>query len=129
FVVLAASLALAPLAVGAQQAGKVWRIGIIGTSSPAALAAGAEPSSRTTAGLLRGLRDLGYTYGRDFVTEPRSAEGRLGRIRAIAAELARLNVDVIVAAGPALTGLKQARVTIPVVMSGSGSDPVKSGFI
>jgi hypothetical protein len=61
---------LAPLAAEEKTAGKIARIGIIGTSGPAALSAGAEPSSPYIAALLRGLRDLGYTYGRDFVTEP-----------------------------------------------------------
>jgi putative tryptophan/tyrosine transport system substrate-binding protein len=74
-------LLVAPLAAQAQQAGKVWRIGIVTTSLPAALSAGVEPPNRITAGLLHGLRDLGYVYGRDFVTEPRSAEGRIERIR------------------------------------------------
>ena len=93
------------------------------------MAAGPQPSAPAVAGLLRGLRDLGYVYGRDFVTEARSAEGRVERVPAIAAELARLNVDVIVAGDPALAGLKQANLAIPVVMGGrptpcdSGSSP------
>src|SRR6266700_2368550 len=86
---------------------------------------GPEPSSPSVAALLHGLRDLGYVYGRDFVTEPASVEGRIERISAIAAELARLKVDVIVAAGPALAGLKAARITIPIVMAGAATDPVQ----
>jgi len=126
---LAGGLLLAPLAAEAQQAAKIARIGIISASLPTALAAGAEPSNPTIAGLLHGLRDLGYVYGRDFVTEARSAEGRMERVLAIAAELARLKVDVIVAPGPVLAGLKEARVSIPVVMAGAGTDPVQSGFV
>ena len=126
---LTSGLLAAPIAVDGQQAGKIARIGIISVSIPAALFAGAEPSNPTMAALLLGLQDLGYVYGRDFVTEPRSAEGRLERIPAIAAELARLKVDVIVAPGPALAALRDARVSIPVVMAGSGGDPVQSRLV
>jgi ABC-type uncharacterized transport system substrate-binding protein len=108
---------------------KVYRIGIVINAGSAAGAAGAEPVEVVAAGLLRGLRDLGYAYGRDFVTEARSAEGRPDRIPAIAAELATLKVDVIVAGGPALEGLKRAGVAIPVVMAGSGADPVQAGLV
>jgi ABC-type uncharacterized transport system substrate-binding protein len=68
-------------------------------------------------------------YGRDFVTVPRSTEGWSERSSAIATELARLKVDVIVAGGPALIGVKQAGISVPVVMSGAGSDPVEAGFV
>src|SRR5437773_800530 len=128
-VILAVSVTLAPLAAEAQAAGKVYRIGIVINSGPAARAVGADPAEAVVAGLLRGLRDLGYVYGRDFVTEARSAEGRPDRIPAIAAELVTLQVNVIVAGGPALGGLKRARITIPVVMAGSGDDPVQAGLV
>ena len=65
---------------------------------------------------LRGLRELGYVYGEHFVTEPRGAEGKPERVPSLAAELVRLQVDVIVAAGPALPALKQATSIIPIVM-------------
>ena len=80
-----------------------------------------------TSALLRGLRELGYVYGEHFVTEPRGAEGRPERFPSLAAELVRLQVDVIVAAGPALPALKQATSTIPIVMT-AASDPVSSGY-
>jgi putative ABC transport system substrate-binding protein len=118
----------APLAVEAQQAGKVWRIGVIINSYSVADAVGPTPRNEYVVGLLRGLRDLGYVYGRDFVTESRSTEARIERSRAIAAELAGLPVDVIVAAGPTLFGVKQAGITTPVVMIGAG-DPVQAGFV
>ena len=98
-------------------------------SAPTPEFAGAEPSNLAMASLLRGLRDLGYVYGRDFVTEPRSAEGRLERMSGICDDLVRLKVAVIVAPGPALAALKDARVSIPVVMAGAGSDPVQSGLV
>jgi putative tryptophan/tyrosine transport system substrate-binding protein len=125
---VALGLLTKPLVAGAQQTGKVWRIGIVSTSYSTALSSGAAPPNRPVAAFLLGLRDLGYVYGRDFVIEPRGAEGRVERIPAIGAELARL-VDVIVAPGPALAGLKEARITTPVVMAGAGGDPVQDGLV
>jgi putative ABC transport system substrate-binding protein len=74
------------------------------------------------------LRELGYVYGEHFVTEPRGGEGKPERFPNLAAELVRLQVDVIVAGGPTLPALKQATSTIPVVMAGAG-DPVALGFV
>jgi putative ABC transport system substrate-binding protein len=127
-VVLALSLTLAPLAAEAQQAGKVYRIGVIINAYSVADAVGPNPRNESVAALLRGLGDLGYVYGRDFVTELRSTEARTERSRAIAAELAELRVDVIVAAGPAVDGVKRAAIATPVVMGGVG-DPVQAGFV
>ena len=62
------------------------------------------------------------------MTEPRGAEGKPERFPNLAAELVRLQVDVIVAGGPTLPALKQATSTIPVVMAGAG-DPVDQGFV
>jgi putative ABC transport system substrate-binding protein len=90
--------------------------------------AGPQPRSPFVDALLRGLRELGYGYGEHFVSEPRSSAGQSERLAALAAELVRLPVDVIVAAGPALPALKQATPTIPIVMTGSG-DPVGQGFV
>jgi putative ABC transport system substrate-binding protein len=118
-----------PFAARGQQAGKVRLVGMIATSGSTAIAAGPTPPAPPAAALLQGLRDLGYVYGRDFVTEARGAEGKLERIPAIIAELAERKVDVIVAPGPALADLKEARIAIPVVMSGAGSDPVQAGLI
>jgi putative ABC transport system substrate-binding protein len=78
--------------------------------------------------LLHGLRGLGYVYGEHFVTEPRGGEGKPERFPNLAAELVRLQVDVIVAAGPMLPALKQATSAIPVVTTGAG-DPVGQGFV
>ncbi len=75
------------------------------------------------------LRDLGYVEGRKFVYERRFAEGKPERLPALAAELVRLNLDVIVSGGnPVITALRQVTSTIPVVMSTS-RDPVGAGFI
>jgi ABC-type uncharacterized transport system substrate-binding protein len=128
-VVLAFSVALGPLVVEAQEARKVYRIGILSTNSPTSDMVGPQPRSPSTRALLGGLRELGYVYGEHFVTEPRGGEGKPERFAALAAELVRLQVDVIVAAGPPamLAAVKQATATIPVVTTGSG-DPVRYGF-
>src|SRR5437879_3834210 len=80
-----------PVAARAQQAQKVWRVGF--------LVAGTRPAqigSSIYAGFLRGMRELGYGEGRDFVTEWRFAEARPELYPDLAAELVRANVDVIV---------------------------------
>ena len=89
---------------------------------------GPQPRSPATSAFVSGLRELGYVYGEHFVTEPRGTDGRPDRFPALAAELVRLQVDVIVASGPALPALKQATSTIPIVMAGAG-DPVGSGWV
>src|SRR5262249_26700620 len=119
----------APLVAGAQsQTAQVYQVGVILSSGASGALAGPNPRSKTLVALLHGLRDLGYVYGRDFVTVPRSAEGRAERSSDIATELARLKVDVIVVAGPALFGVKQSGINIPIVMAGAAVDPVQGGF-
>jgi len=121
-VILAASLVLAPLAAGAQQAGKSFRIGFLSTFSPSDV-------PRWREGLTKGLRDLGYAESRDIVIEYRHAEGRPDWLPSLAAELVRLKVDVIVAeTTPASLAAKQATTTIPIVMTIVG-DPLKASFI
>ena len=81
------------------------------------------------AGVLKGLGDLGYVESRNMAIEYRGAEGRAERLRALAADLVQLKVDVIVAiAAPAIQAAKDATTTIPIVMAFS-SDPVRSGFV
>jgi putative ABC transport system substrate-binding protein len=105
----------------AQQA-RVARVGILFGASPSANAA------RTEA-FRQGLRQLGYNEGKNIVIEERYAEGKLDRLPALAAELLRLNVDLIVTVGPAVTRpVKEATNTIPIVMA-FDSDPVGSGFV
>jgi ABC-type uncharacterized transport system substrate-binding protein len=77
---------------------------------------------------LRRLRELGYVYGEHFVTEPRGGESSLERFPNLAAEMVRLQVDVIVASGPMLQALKKATSTIPCVMA-AAQDPVDEGLI
>ncbi len=107
----------------AQQPKKVPRIGFLSAASPAALSARAEA-------FRQGLRELGYEEGKNIVIEWRYAEGKLDRLGELAAELVRLNVDVIVTAAPSSTNAaKEATSTTPIVMAGVGGNPVEAGFV
>ena len=112
----------------AQPTRRVHRIGIIVSAGPPSELIGPEPQSTSVSALLRGLRELGYVYGRDFLTEVRSAEGLPARFPILAAELVRLKVDVIVAPQPPLAVLRKATSTIPVVMA-SASNPIGEGLV
>jgi ABC-type uncharacterized transport system substrate-binding protein len=124
---LALGTFVAPRVANAQTARKVYRIGILGLGQTSRIT-GPQPQGPDINAFLRGLRELGYVYGEQFVTEPRGAAGKPERFPILAAELVRLQVDVIVAPGPALPALKQATSTIPVVMSAAG-DPVALGLV
>jgi putative tryptophan/tyrosine transport system substrate-binding protein len=102
----------APLAAEAQQTTKkLWRIGYLGNPSPSL-----EPD--LVSGLRQGLRESGHVEGRDIVIEYQWAEGLYDRLPALAAELVRSRVDVIVTAGtPATLTAKQATQSIPIVMA------------
>jgi putative tryptophan/tyrosine transport system substrate-binding protein len=116
-----AVLLAAPLAVEAQQAAKIARIGYLGTNLTA--------TPQLPEAFRQGLRDLGYVEGRNLVIEYRFVEGKFDRFPALAAELVALKVDVIVAANtPAALAAKQATKTIPIVFA-AASDPVASGFV
>jgi putative ABC transport system substrate-binding protein len=117
---LASSLGV-PLASFGQQAAKVARIGFLEASSPSAIAARIEA-------FRQGLRELGYVDGKNVAIEYRYAEGNFDRLPALAAELVRLNVNVIVTGGPtAIPAAKAATTVIPIVMA-FDTDPVGSGF-
>jgi putative ABC transport system substrate-binding protein len=106
----------------AQQPTKIPRIGYLTVASLSSNVGRVEA-------FRQGLRDLGYIEGKTIVIEWRSAEGKLARHRELAAELVRLNVDVIVTSGPTMTrAAKAATSTIPIVMA-QDSDPVGSGFV
>ncbi len=114
-------LTTAPLA-DAQQAGKIPRIGWLTGPSLAANSARIEA-------FRQGLRELGYVEGKNIVIEWRSAEGKLDRLPALAAELVRLKVDIIVSGGLGPTrAAKEATITIPIVMTNDG-DPVGTGIV
>ena len=120
---LAGALA-APLAAEAQQAGKVYRIGLLGGSPPN------SPGGRLAwDGFFQGLRELEYVEGRNIAIEGRWYGERADRLPALADELVRLNVDVIVAgAAPAPEAAKRATSTIPIVMA-NHNDPLGSGLV
>jgi putative ABC transport system substrate-binding protein len=122
FVAGALGLLTVPLAVEAQPAGKAPRIGFL------ALNPGANPHLREA--FLQGLRALGYVEGRNVMIEYRSAEGKIERLPALAAELVALKVDVIVTAGGTPTALaaKQATKTLPIVFT-SATDPVTDELV
>ena len=111
----------------AQPARKLYRIGIASVSNGSD-SAGPQPRNPYARAFLGELHRLGYVYGEHFITEPRGAEGKPERYPVLAAELVGMQVDVIVAAGPALSALKQATTTIPIVMA-AASDPVTQGFV
>jgi putative ABC transport system substrate-binding protein len=117
---LAGGLLAAPLVAGAQQAGKVYRIGFLAFSPP-------DPS--LDGAFRRGLHEHGYIEGRNVVIEYRSADGQLNRLPDRAAELVALKVDVIVAAStPAALAAKRATTTIPIVFP-AAADAVGSGLV
>jgi ABC-type uncharacterized transport system substrate-binding protein len=106
----------------AQQTTKIPRIGYLTAGSLSA------QSARIKA-FRQGLSELGYVEGKNIVIEWRSAERKLDRLPALAAELVRLRVDVIVTAGPIPTrSAKEATVTLPIVMT-QDTDPVGNGFV
>jgi ABC-type uncharacterized transport system substrate-binding protein len=111
-------------AAHAQPPKKVPRIGY--------LSAGNSSSESTRSEAIReGLRELGYIGGQNIATEYRYAEGKIDRYPELAAELVRLKVDIIVVAGgdPVIQAAKNATNAIPIVMVGSGIDPVEAGLL
>ena len=107
---------------GAQQPGKIPRIGVLLALSHSAI------TDRIEA-FRQGLRDLGYVEGKTIAVEYRTADGKFERLPALATELAALKVDVIVTGGPTATRpAKIANATIPIVMA-QDTDPVGNGFV
>jgi putative ABC transport system substrate-binding protein len=116
-------LLAAPLAAEGQQESKVYRIGLLGGSPPT------DASGRFWEGFFQGLRELGYVDGQNIFFEGRWYGERTERLPALAAELVRLKVDVIVAgASPAPEAAQRATSTIPIVFT-SHPDPVGSGLV
>jgi len=122
-IVLLVGLALAWVHLSeAQQPKKVPRIGVLWLYSPAIASPFAEA-------FRHGLRGLGYVEGHNIALEERWAEGRLDRLPSLAAELVRLNVDIILTVStPAAQAGQQATRSIPIVMT-NVSDPVESGLV
>jgi putative ABC transport system substrate-binding protein len=118
---LALGIVASPLAADAQQAGKVHRIGFLGT----------VPTNPHYEALRQSLHDLGYVEGRNIAIERRYSEGRAERLLDLAAELVRLKVDVIVVdtCGAPLNAASQATSTIPIVLAACNDDLVATGII
>ena len=117
-----ALLCAAPLATEAQQAGKVYRIGVLDV-------VGVASNEANLSAFRQGLRELGYVEGQNLVIEYRSADGRAERFPDLATELVRLKVDVMVTRGTsAALAAKHVTATIPIVMASSG-DPAAYGIV
>jgi putative ABC transport system substrate-binding protein len=122
FIALTGSAVAAwPLAARGQQPGKLPTIGFLGGSTAAA-------QSQWTSAFVQRLRELSWIEGRNVAIEYRWAEGRTQRYAEIAAEFARLKVDVIVTSGGAALTLKQAISDIPIVFAAS-NDPLGSRLV
>jgi len=117
-------LLVALLAALAQQPTKVFRIGVLQTTPYE------RPEGRTAVDMLRqSLNEMGYVEGQNLVIERRSADGRVERFPALAAELVRLNVDLIfVFSTPSARAARQATTTIPIVAP-TMQDPVRDGLV
>src|SRR5438034_8678955 len=118
FITLVGGAAAAlPLAARAQQpAGRVYRVGYLSIASRAEL-------------FEEGLRSLGYRVGENVVIESRFTDGEMERLPALAADLVRLGVDIIITGfNPITVAAMKATTTIPIVMI-SGIDPVSTGLI
>jgi putative ABC transport system substrate-binding protein len=120
-ILIAVALVASAVIAEAQQA-KIPRIGFL-------VASAASANSARVEAFRQGLRELGYVEGKNIVIESRYAEGKIDRLPALAADLVRLKVDVILSAGPAVTRpASEATKTIPIVMAQDG-DPVANGFV
>src|SRR5439155_12375508 len=124
FWLLAAVLLTTAPPAEAQQPAKVFRIGYLSTTDRATDSPRAE-------GIRLALRELGYIEGQNIAIEYRYAEGKVDRAPELAAELVRLKVDIIVVASGDqwIRAAKNATRTIPIVMMGLGSDPVRAGHV
>jgi putative tryptophan/tyrosine transport system substrate-binding protein len=124
FIVAIGAAVVWPLRVQAQIPTRVWRIGFLSGSSRENVAQTGLDSA-----FARGMREQGYTEGKNFVVEWRFADGRYAAFPKLAAELVQLKVDVIVLGTPAaVRPVQEATSTIPIVMAYS-VDPVGSGFV
>jgi putative ABC transport system substrate-binding protein len=112
-------------AAQAQQSQKIYKVGRLSAGSPS------DPRSIVSYKVFReGLRDLGWVEGKNIALEQRWSAAKAANALDLASELVRLKVDVIVAiASPMIQAAKQATATVPIVMSGSGADPVAAGFV
>jgi putative tryptophan/tyrosine transport system substrate-binding protein len=119
-----ALLFAAPLSSAAQKTVRVPRIGTLSAFSPPS-----EPDRQQQLSFWDAMRELGWIEGQNLTVERRWAEGRFERLPALAAELVKLQVDLIVAnAGAEIIAARRATKTIPIVMA-SSLDAVEQGFV
>jgi putative ABC transport system substrate-binding protein len=122
FVLGAGALLVMPATAHGQRAGKVYRIGVLGTTSPKSHGAFVDA-------FREGLRERGYLEGKTVLLEYRWAENDYERLPSLAAELVRLNVDLILTHGaPGARAAKAATATIPIVVAISG-EAVATGLV
>jgi putative ABC transport system substrate-binding protein len=122
FITLLGGTAAWPLAARAQPTAKVWRVGMLDTTAATLNAANLDAFKQA-------LRQLGYVEGQNLIVEYRSSDGHIERFPQLAAELVRLNVDIIITRGtPAALAAKEATATIPIVMAANGG-PVETGMV
>jgi putative tryptophan/tyrosine transport system substrate-binding protein len=123
FITLAGGAAITwPVAARAQKSGKIARIGYLSSANPRSMPAFQAFEQR--------LRELGYFEGQNIVIEYRNAEGEINRLPDLAADLVRLDVNVIVTASdPATRAAKGATTTIPILMMAINYDPIALGYI
>jgi putative ABC transport system substrate-binding protein len=111
-----------PLAMRAQPMAKVWHVGMLETTA-------ATLNATNLDAFKQALRQLGYVEGQNLIVEYRSGDGHIERFPQLAAELVRLNVDIIITRGtPAALAAKKATATIPIVMAAIG-EPVETGMV
>ena len=123
FFVLLTILLATDFSADAQQPKKVPRIGYLSNTDPARESARSE-------GIRLALHERGHIEGQNIATEYRYAEGKIDRYPELAAELVRLKVDIILVSGDIpVRAAKNATKTIPIVMVGTGSDPVEAGHV
>jgi putative ABC transport system substrate-binding protein len=121
-VVLVFTLLAAPLVAEAQQAGKVYRVGVLWLNSP-------QADAHLLEAFRQGLREVVGAEERNIVIEFRSAEGKPDKLPGLVTELVRLKADVIVAdVTPAILAAMRGTSTIPIVMA-IAADPVGSGLV
>src|SRR5215467_11192967 len=125
---LAGGLFAAPLAVGAQQPGKVARVAYVFATSPVSEITGPNPVHPSVRDLLKALRAIGWIEGQNLILERRSAEGRSERYGDILRELVALPCDVIITAGSIM--MEEAlRITSTIPIVFTGLDPIARGFV
>jgi putative tryptophan/tyrosine transport system substrate-binding protein len=129
FITLVGGAAAWPLAASAQQSARVYRVGLIFTTSSVSEMVGPNPNHPLVRTFINRLRALGYLEGQNLVLEHRSAEGRFDRFPEITRDLVFRRVDVIVTvANPMTRAAKDVTETVPIVMAYSVS-PVEHGLI